>query len=61
MFLARKYLGEKKDRLKGSKKEMPNKKKVYHINSPTPGCNIFADDPAFLHTFHFLTRNATIS
>lgn len=27
VFLARKYLGEKKDRLKGSKKEMPNKKK----------------------------------
>lgn len=28
VFLAQKYLGEKKDRLKGSKKEMPNKKGV---------------------------------
>lgn len=26
------------------------------INSPTPGCNILADDPAFLHTFHFLDQ-----
>lgn len=41
---------------KGLKKEMPNKEEYQDINSPTPGCNILAGDPAFLHTFHLLDQ-----